>query len=147
MADAAGVRLELPQRSAEVRWQADRGALFTLLKNLLENAIQHTPAGTLVTVEVDAVTLTVRDWGAGVPHDQLNKIFTRFWRSEHRRDQGAGLGLTICLEIALAHGWAVAANRADPGLRLVVSRPGSDPQHMTSRAVDSSHLGAIAGRS
>ncbi len=133
MADAAGVRLELPERNAEVRWRADRGALFTLLKNLLENAIQHTPAGTLVTVEVDSVSLTVRDWGEGVPHDQLTKIFTRFWRSEHRRDQGAGLGLTICQEIALAHGWTLRAHRADPGLRIVASRPRKpEPQEATA---------------
>lgn len=123
MADTAGVRLELPQRTVSVCWQADRGALFTLLKNLLENAIQHTPAGTLVRVEVDATTLSVRDWGPGLPQDQLSKIFTRFWRGAHRRDQGAGLGMAICQEIALAHGWALSAHRADPGLRAVVSRP------------------------
>jgi two-component system, OmpR family, sensor histidine kinase QseC len=45
-ADAAGVRLVMPDNTAEARWSADRGALFTLLKNLLENAIQHAPRGT-----------------------------------------------------------------------------------------------------
>ncbi|WP_457333933.1 HAMP domain-containing sensor histidine kinase [Rhizobacter sp. P5_C2] len=122
MADAGGVRLELPKQSSGVCWTADRGALFTLLKNLLENAIQHTPAGTLVSVEVDDTTLSVRDWGPGVPQDQLPKIFTRFWRGHHRRDQGAGLGMAICQEIAVAHGWSLCAYRADPGLRAVVSR-------------------------
>lgn len=123
MADAAGVRLVLPRRGAAVLWTADRGALFTLLKNLLENAIQHTPQGTLVSVELDGSTLSVRDWGPGVPLDQLGHIFRRFWRGPHRRDQGAGLGLAICQEIALAHGWALTAYRADPGLRAVLSRP------------------------
>ena len=84
-------------------------------------------------MEVDSVSLTVRDWGEGVPHDQLTKIFTRFWRSEHRRDQGAGLGLTICQEIALAHGWTLRAHRADPGLRIVASRPRKpEPQEATA---------------
>jgi signal transduction histidine kinase len=123
MADAAGVRLQLPKRTVGVCWTADRGALFTLLKNLLENAIQHTPAGTLVSVEVDEGSLSVRDWGPGVPQDQLPMIFTRFWRGAHRRDMGAGLGLAICQEIALAHGWTLSAQRADPGLRAVLSRP------------------------
>lgn len=127
MADAAGVRLDLPAKATPVHWQADRGALFTLLKNLLENAIQHTPPGTLVSVEVDATHLAVRDWGPGVPQDQLAQIFVRFWRGAHRRDDGAGLGLSICQEIALAHGWTLVAVRAQPGLRVVLSKPMLEP--------------------
>jgi signal transduction histidine kinase len=122
MADAAGVRFELPDKSVSVCWMADRGALFTLLKNLLENAIQHTPPGTLVRAEVDATSVTIRDWGPGVPHDQMTKIFARFWRGPHRRDQGAGLGMSICQEIAHAHGWTLTASQAHPGLRVVLAR-------------------------
>jgi len=123
MADAGKVRLELPAQTAAVVWLADRGALFTLLKNLLENAIQHAPAGTAVSVEVDATSMTVRDWGPGVPQDQLSSIFARFWRGLHRRDKGAGLGMAICQEIAQAHGWTLTASRAQPGLRVVLERP------------------------
>lgn len=72
-ADAAGVRLELPKQTVAICWTADRGALFALVKNLLENAIQHTPAGTLVSVDVEAMTLSVRDWGPGVPQDQIGR--------------------------------------------------------------------------
>ena len=121
MADAAGVRFELPQQDAKVLWMADRGALFTLLKNLLENAIQHAPPGTVVRAEVDATSVTIRDWGPGVPHDQLANIFARFWRGPHRRDQGAGLGMAICQEIAQAHGWTLTASRGQPGLRVVLA--------------------------
>lgn len=127
MADAAGVRLELPEPGVGVRWTADRGALFTLLKNLLENAIQHTPPGTLVSVDIEATALSVRDWGPGVAQDQLPRIFTRFWRGAHRRDEGAGLGLAICQEIAVAHGWALRAQRAEPGLRIVLSSAAAGP--------------------
>lgn len=119
VADAAEVRLELPPKG-EMHWTADRGALFTLLKNLLENAIQHTPRGTVVRVELDATSLSVRDWGPGVPEGDLPSIFKRFWRGQHRRDVGAGLGLSISQEIALAHGWALRAQRADPGLRVAI---------------------------
>jgi signal transduction histidine kinase len=121
MADAACVRFELPERSMGICWMADRGALFTLVKNLLENAIQHTPAGTAVRAEVDATSLAIRDWGPGVAEDQMSIIFARFWRGPHRRDQGAGLGLAICQEIAQAHGWTLTASRAQPGLRIVLA--------------------------
>ena len=123
MADTAHVRLELPPQTAAVRWLADRGALFTLVKNLLENAIQHAPASTAVRVEVDATSMTVRDWGPGVPEDQIPKMFARFWRGAHRRDKGAGLGMAICQEIAQAHGWTLTASPAQPGLRVVLERP------------------------
>jgi signal transduction histidine kinase len=126
MADGAGVRLLTPDNGAEARWPADRGALFTLLKNLLENAIQHAPRGTDVKVEVSAAALLVRDWGSGVSEEQLPKIFSRFWRGAHRRDHGAGLGLAICQEIALAHGWTLSAHDAEPGLRVSVSLPTSE---------------------
>jgi signal transduction histidine kinase len=123
MAGAMGVRLLTPGHAAEVRWLADRGALFTLLKNMLENAIQHAPRGTDVQVDVGAAALSVRDWGPGVSEEQLPKMFARFWRGAHRRDQGAGLGLAICQEIALAHGWTLSVHRAEPGLRMSVSLP------------------------
>ncbi len=117
-AEAAGVHLAVAAPEDGVRWMADRGALFTLLKNLLENAIEHAPAGSTVDVEVAAHSLTVRDHGPGVAADQLPLLFARFWRGPHRRDLGAGLGLAICQEIALAHGWQLTAEPAGPGLRL-----------------------------
>lgn len=130
MAQAADVQVEL--RPGEVRptWLADRGASFTLLKNLLENAIQHAPHGSAVSIEAGVGSLTVRDRGPGVDDQALSRMFVRFWRGTHRRDKGAGLGLAICLEIARAHGWTLSAERAEPGLRLVLSRPqlhGSGP--------------------
>lgn len=120
MTETAQVRLRVQapgfQCAQGVHWRADRAALFTLLKNLLENAIQHAPAGTEVCVTVDADALTVRDHGPGVAPDQLPQLFERFWRGAHRRDHGAGLGLSICREIAQAHGWTLAAQLAEPGL-------------------------------
>jgi two-component system sensor histidine kinase QseC len=121
MAQAAGVTVEV---SGAVTWMADRGALFTLLKNLLENALQHAPAGSVVSVEVAADALSVRDRGPGVAADQLDKLFVRFWRSAHRRDHGAGLGLSICQEIARAHRWRLHAQPAEPGLQLVLAPEG-----------------------
>ncbi|WP_431256922.1 HAMP domain-containing sensor histidine kinase [Roseateles chitinivorans] len=111
-----------PAPHEPVLWAADRGALFTLLKNLLENAIQHAPAGSRISVEIEADRLSVRDRGPGVAPHQLDRMFARFWRGVHRRDHGAGLGLAICQEIAEAHGWTLTAQPEDPGLRMVVAK-------------------------
>jgi signal transduction histidine kinase len=96
--------------------RADRGALFTLLKNLLENAIQHSPKGSVVELHADSSAISVRDHGPGVPAEDLPNLFTRFWRGEHRRDLGAGLGLSICREIAAAHGWQMQARPVATGM-------------------------------
>jgi len=133
MADAAEVRLVTPDGSGGTQWLADRGALFTLFKNMLENAIQHAPRGTDLRVEIGATAVSVRDCGPGVSEEQLSQIFSRFWRGAHRRDHGAGLGLAICHEIALAHGWTLSAHRENPGLRLCVSLPKSPPAITVAR--------------
>ncbi len=125
MAEAAGVRLEVSAATEDAVWDADRGALFTLLKNLLENAIQHAPARTAVSVDIHGDAVTVRDCGPGVDAAQLPLLFDRFWRGAHRRDHGAGLGLAICREIALAHGWHLTAEQAEPGLRFRLSNEAS----------------------
>lgn len=115
MAARAGVKVTITHYT-EACWLADRAALFTLLKNLLENAIQHAPRDTDVRIELDTTKITLRDWGPGVTEEQLSQLFVRFWRGAHRRDHGAGLGLSICQEIALAHGWTLTAHRMEPGL-------------------------------
>jgi len=120
MAQAADIRLTVVEKTAGTQWSTDRGALFILLKNLLENAIQHAPKGTEVSVDIDATSLTVRDRGPGLDQEQLSQIFIRFWRGAHRRDHGAGLGLAICKEIAQAHGWTLSAQRAEPGLQFIL---------------------------
>lgn len=121
MADNEQVKLRLERHIASLILQADKGALFTLLKNLLENAIQHSPAGSVVSVDVFSDSIVVRDHGPGVNDAQLPQLFKRFWRSEQRRDSGAGLGLTICREIALAHEWSLIASKMEPGLQFRLS--------------------------
>jgi signal transduction histidine kinase len=116
MAETAQVQLNLVIHKSDISLRADKGALFTLLKNLLENAIQHAPPDTQVWVDVFSDKISVWDWGSGIDEAQLPRLFDRFWRGEHRRDLGAGLGLTICREIALAHGWLLTAHRMEPGL-------------------------------
>lgn len=121
MAEAVDVTVTVSSMVKDVTWKADRGALFTLLKNLLENAIQHAPPKTSVSLVIQADKASVRDIGPGVDAAQLPLLFERFWRGAHRRDHGAGLGLAICQEIALAHGWLLTAERAEPGLRFLLA--------------------------
>lgn len=122
-ADGAKVKLVLvSDHAAPVPWLADHGALFTLLKNLLENAIEHAPPGTDVRLEVSAAHMSVRDKGPGVTEQNLPKLFDRFWRGADRRDHGAGLGLAICKEISLAHDWTLTAQLDTPGMHFRLAR-------------------------
>ena len=90
-------------------------AVFNALRNLVENALTHTPAGTTVTVHVKApATLQVEDKGPGVPPEWRERIFQRFWRAE-RRKSGAGLGLAIVKRTMEAHGGSVCVDDAPEG--------------------------------
>lgn len=102
-------------------WHVDRGALFTLLKNLLENAIQHCPPHRTVRLQVHGRGFVVSDEGPGVAQEHLGKLFERFWRGASRRDEGAGLGLSICQEIVTAHGWTIEARNGAVGLEVRVT--------------------------
>lgn len=116
LADQQGVSLRVVVEPGATLPRADRGALFTLLKNLLENAIQHSRAGSVVQLRAEANLISVQDEGPGVSPEDLPKLFTRFWRGAHRRDLGAGLGLSICRQIAAVHGWDLQARRGEPGM-------------------------------
>jgi two-component system sensor histidine kinase TctE len=80
--------------------------LSELLKNLLDNAIKYTPAGGRVTVRLMAgeyAVLEVEDDGIGVPEEDRERVFERFYRVLGTDADGSGLGLPICREIAEQH--------------------------------------------
>jgi signal transduction histidine kinase len=82
----------------------DAAMLGRAVRNLLENALAHTPPVTTVDIEVDATgALRVMDFGPGVPAAQREQIFRRFWRRDRRRPGSAGLGLAIVARIAELH--------------------------------------------
>jgi two-component system, OmpR family, sensor kinase len=96
--------------------------LRQVLANLLRNAFVHTPAGTPVAVAVRpdgaVVEVVVRDHGPGLPGEDPDALFGRFWRAEGGRERGrdgAGLGLAIVAAIVDAHGGTVAAANAPGG--------------------------------
>ena len=103
----------------------DRVRLRLLLRNLVDNALRHGAEATQpprISTQRDAdgtVTLAVRDFGPGVPEEQLpglSQAFYRLDRSRQRATGGVGLGLYLCRLVAQAHGTVLAIRNAQPGL-------------------------------
>ncbi|MBV8650935.1 MAG: sensor histidine kinase, partial [Alphaproteobacteria bacterium] len=87
----------------EVWVNGNAETLFQALRNLVENAIAHTPEGTTVVINVEPDGgIDVMDEGPGVPEEARQQIFQRFWRADRRRS-GGGLGLAIVARIVEAH--------------------------------------------
>lgn len=110
--------------SRQVRGEED--LLMHLVLNLLENAIKYSPDGSTIQVILnqwpERQELTVADEGPGIPPEELDKIFARFYRGRSKKEQtrpGYGLGLAIARQIAKLHDariWAEnLANPADQG--------------------------------
>ena len=131
-------RATAPERDIALRLESsetvvlgDEDRLRQVVANLVRNALVHTPAGTDVEVAVarapDRVRVEVRDRGPGLPVDDGDVMFQRFWRGERDREQrsrGAGLGLAIVHGIVTAHGGKVAAEtRPDGGAIFRVELP------------------------
>jgi two-component system, OmpR family, sensor histidine kinase QseC len=121
LAERREVYVDIHRVSRAVVLEADKGALFMLLKNLVENAIQHSPVGGIVAVTADTDHVYIRDEGPGIAADELPNLFRRFWRGPMRRNEGAGLGLSICAEIAAAHKWEVTARSTGGGAEFKLS--------------------------
>jgi signal transduction histidine kinase len=132
-AEAAGLKLEsaISGESLEVTGDADR--LGQVLRNLISNALRHTPAGGRVTVTVrrsgERVLLEVADTGTGISPEDLPHVFDRFYRgdkSRSRRGGGAGLGLAIARQLVIAHGGEIdAESTLGAGTTFRVSLPAS----------------------
>jgi two-component system, OmpR family, sensor histidine kinase TctE len=79
-------------------------AIEDAIRNLVENAVAHSPRGEEVMVEVlPAGGVSVADQGPGIPIDQRERIFERFWRGRDVETAGVGLGLAIVKRIMEAH--------------------------------------------
>jgi signal transduction histidine kinase len=119
-AQAKAVRLVRAVPPGRHELECDRGRLAQALANLLGNAIKFSPEGAAVQLELhpepDRVRLVVRDWGPGIPEEDLPLIFGRYWQAKDTAHQGTGLGLFIAKSIIEAHGGRIeVASRAGAG--------------------------------
>jgi signal transduction histidine kinase len=117
-----------PQQNLWVR--GDFGLLFRALSNILVNAINYSPEGSVIKViiENDDVTLRLRivDQGPGIPEDKLQKLFKRFSRAEteHQDQNGSGLGLYfVGITIRKHRGTVSAGNVNKQGAEFVITLP------------------------
>jgi len=127
-AHGSDVRFET---AAEVWVSHRRDLLRSALDNVIRNAVRYTEPGSVVEVGLvsddEGVEVMVRDHGAGVGADELERIFEPFYRVEEARDRssgGVGLGLAIAARAVRAHGGHIsAANHPGGGLVVTVRLP------------------------
>ncbi len=115
-------RLALTGATRPVWVQGDSQVLFQAARNLVENALSHTPAGSTVEVKIEVQgVLRVLDRGPGVPAADRELLFQRFWRRDRSKSGGAGLGLAIVKRIVEAHGGEVSVQgRSGGGAAFVI---------------------------
>jgi signal transduction histidine kinase len=137
-----GLQTSIAEPARRLLVRGDSAGLAQVFDNLLENAIKFSPSGAEVGVTIvdlpmgsdrvraehwaalqhralggDAVLLTVADAGPGVPDEDKERIFARFYQSAAGRAipaRGVGLGLTICHEVVMAHGGAIWVSDNEP---------------------------------
>jgi signal transduction histidine kinase len=112
----------------EVPVTGDRDLLFDAIANLVDNAIKHGRAGGQVTVTCrgagGGATIAIADDGPGVPPEQRDQVFKRFYRLEQSRyTPGNGLGLSLVAAVARLHGAGIALHDGAPGLTIQLSFP------------------------
>lgn len=125
--EGAGLSLARDFQPTVVR--GDKNRLHQVLTNLLTNAIKFTPAGGCVTVSVSSrdrvARVVVEDSGRGIPHEDLDHIFDRFWRGPGvRHTTGSGVGLAVVQELVHAHhGEVTVASEEGHGSQFMITIP------------------------
>jgi signal transduction histidine kinase len=129
-AELNGVRVEVDGRPSGTLAVGAAPELMRVLRNLLGNAVRHTPADGLVTVSVGAdareVWLRVEDSCGGIPTDDLAKVFDMGYRGTTAREsdgQGAGMGLAIARGLLDAQSGSIDVRNHDAGCRFEIRLP------------------------
>ncbi len=125
--DSARVRVDY-EPSATVLIEGDADALRRVVVNLVDNAQRYARESIVVTLQADdsIAELTITDDGAGIPDDERERVFDRFYRTQSSRSResgGTGLGLPIVRDLVRAHGGTIRLLDNAPGVRAVVHLP------------------------
>ena len=124
-AEDAGQQLRLKISDQPLYVLGDSDLLMQLISNLVENALRHTPEGTIISMEASfsngAPLLCIADTGPGIARED---VFRRFYRGEKSRTSGGnGLGLSLCKAIAELHYAELMVSDNQPGVRILVDFP------------------------
>ncbi|WNC68429.1 ATP-binding protein [Thalassotalea nanhaiensis] len=137
------IELPLKQKQISLNFKCDKryhitadvNQLTSAIENIINNAIRYSPESSIIevvlTAKANLIILTISDQGRGVPINQLEQIFTPFYRTAQARDRvsgGTGLGLAIASKAILAHhgkiyAQAATANEDYPGLKVTIELP------------------------
>jgi signal transduction histidine kinase len=127
---AKNIRVDTHYETGTMEVAADPDRIVQVLRNLLQNAIEHAPLHGHIQVsahrEQDGIRILVADDGGGIDEADLPFIFDRFYRGVARNSgevKGAGLGLAIVKELVAAHGGRVGADRSENGARVWFTLP------------------------
>jgi two-component system OmpR family sensor kinase len=131
LADARGIDLGVT-RADVVRVEGDRDSLRVLVRNLVDNAVRYVPDQGRIDLSVEArdetpgrACLRVTDNGPGIPAEERERVFDRFYRLPGTASGGSGIGLALARSIARHHGGDVHLDDAPggPGLQVMVDLP------------------------
>ena len=126
LAEVEGQELKLYAKPVKLNGNAN--LIFQCVTNLLENAFKYASRGQLIEISVseekDHALLQIRDYGPGLPDEELDHITRRFYRSENGHNKsGTGLGLSLVQAIVTAHQGILTIENAKPGLQITVRLP------------------------
>ncbi len=129
LAEQRDIDLGMPDSLPAAAVKGDPAAVRTLIANLVDNALRYTPPGGRVDAAIrqhaDRVRLSIDDSGPGIPPDDRQRVFDRFYRRTGSDESGSGLGLAIVQAIAERHGATVVlGNSVLGGLQVTVDWPG-----------------------
>lgn len=134
VAEAKGVVVEGRLATGDLALHGSPPELLRVLRNILANAVRHTPADGSVVVEAsvdgEQALVTVADTGGGIPEDHLDRVFDAGFRGDDARTPGtggAGLGLAIAHALVRAHHGEITVTNSGGGARFVVRLPVHGP--------------------
>ncbi len=104
----------------------DPSRLRQVFLNLFDNAAKYARDGKRISVSVgydgSFVSVSIRDWGPGIPEDELDNVKMKFYKGANAKGRGSGIGLAVCDEIVRFHGGTLTIENADGGGLLVTIR-------------------------